>query len=74
MLSKSNKTKTIFGCPQLKLTVITSCGQVGTLRRISYCIQIKMVALLLHNICFRLPLPNEKLTLLFRAKSNPLAI
>ena len=73
MLGKGHKTQAVFRGPQLQFSIISSCSNEWSIWWVGDWIEVKEVALLLHNIRFTLPFPNEQLSLLFGTHRNPFA-
>ena len=53
--------------------ISTSSGQIRPIGRISNCTHCIKMALLLHNISFTLPFPDQKLTHISAAESDPVS-
>lgn len=74
VLREGNETESILDCPELHLTVITTCRDQGSIRRVCHRVEVKEMSLLLENVGLTLPFPYKELTLLFAAHSDPVCL
>ena len=71
MLGESHEAKTVLCGPKLYFTIVSSSSQEVAIRGVGHCVKVKEMSLLLEDICFTLPLPDEKLAKFRTAQHYP---
>ena len=74
MLRERDEAESVLDGPNFDFSIITTCGNHGSIRRVGNRVEVEEVTLLLHDVGFTLPLPDEELSLFSATHGHPVGL